>query len=88
MSNGLGGLFMRLREQAGTWRKIFFIVLIGLVVVNFFIYPYHPHVGQEIVPGFWAAFGLGVGLVMIMLIKSFLAHIIGVDEDYYERNDE
>lgn len=87
MSNGIGGLFMRLREQAETWKKIFFAILVLLVVANFFIHPHHPHVNQEKMYGFWAIFGFGVGIVMIVFIKSFLSHIIGVDEDYYDRNE-
>lgn len=84
MTSGLGKFFITLQKNAGTLRWLFFGVLAALVALNFVILPHHPHVDAEHYPGFWAAFGLGVGVVLILLAKRALSHIVGVSEDFYE----
>ncbi len=65
------------------WRKVFFAALIVFVALNVFIRPVEPHFGLDQYPGFWAVFGLGVGLVMIFVMKRIIQPLIVRKEDYY-----
>lgn len=65
------------------WRKLFFAALTLFVIVNLFIRPAEPHFGLDTYPGFWAVFGLGVGLVMIFVMKRIIQPLIVRKEDYY-----
>lgn len=65
------------------WRKLFFTALALFVVVNLFVRPEEPHFGLDAYPGFWAVFGLGVGLVMIFVMKRIIQPLIVRKEDYY-----
>ena len=65
------------------WRKLFFAALALFVVVNIFIRPAEPHFGFDAYTGFWAVFGLGVGLVMIFVMKRIIQPLIVRKEDYY-----
>lgn len=88
MDSMLGRLFVWARKQSGTFKWLFFIVLGILVGLNIFlIHPHHPHVEIEKVAGFWAVFGLGIALCMIVVVKKIIAHIVDVPEDFYERHD-
>lgn len=47
----------------------------------------HPHFVFDAYPGFWAAFGIGVAIIMTLVLKKFVFLLIGKSEDYYERNE-
>ncbi|CAK7030750.1 MAG: hypothetical protein DELT_02777 [Desulfovibrio sp.] len=70
-------------KQRGKWLKIFFSVLGILLVLNIFIRPHHPHFVLDAYPGFFAVFGLGVGYVMIFVMKKIIQPLIVRKEDYY-----
>ena len=61
----------------------FYIVLIVLVVIDFFI-PKHPHFPCEEYPSFYGAFGF-VGCVGLVLVaKYILRPVVKRKENYYD----
>ena len=86
MSNSLGNLFERLRTQWKAWRIVFFVILAVLVGLNFALHPHHPHFDFEYYPGSWGAFGLLVGLAMVVIMKKIVQPFIARGEDYYDRD--
>lgn len=87
MNNGFGAFLEKMREASGLWRMVFFAGLAVLVVLNFFIHPHHPHFGIDAYPGFWAGFGLLIGLAMVIIMKKVIQPMIARKEDYYDRNN-
>ena len=82
--NGLGGLLAKWRDNWQTWRIIFFVVLAVMVVLNFFVHSHHGHFWHlDENPGFFAAFGLFVGLAMVIIMKKIVQPFIARKEDYY-----
>ncbi len=65
---------------------IFIIVLIGLVVADYFIHPHHPHFFWDEIPGVHALIGIVAALVFVYLSKVLGGLFIQQREDYYERN--
>ena len=82
--SGLGKLLEQGRRAAGTWRIIFFAVLALLAAANFFIKPHEAHFGVDMQPLFWPAFGLGVGLVMVFVVKKIIQPLIVRAENHYD----
>ncbi|MFP4071120.1 MAG: hypothetical protein ACLFTB_03635 [Desulfovibrionales bacterium] len=82
----LGTALDEARSKTGLWKGILYGFLGVLLVANAFILPHHPHVNQEHYPGFWAVFSIVGGLGLIWLAKGFLTNVIGVSEDFYERD--
>ncbi len=81
---GLGGLFAKMSENTKTLKIIFFAVLAVLVLLNFVIYSHHGHFWHlDEYPGFFAAFGLFVGLGMVIIMKKIVQPFIARKEDYY-----
>jgi hypothetical protein len=72
------------RAASGLFKLLFFAVLAVLVVLNFFIKPYHPHISLETYPGFWAVFGFVLAVVMAFVMKRIVAPLIGVPEDIHD----
>ena len=87
--SGLGGFLEENRspERAALWKKVFFGILGALLLINiimFLVSPnHHPHFVFDVYPGFWAVFGLGVGLVMVFVVKKIVQPLIKRPEDYY-----
>ena len=71
------------RAKSGQWRKLFFSVLGGLLALNIVCRPHEPHFGLDKHPFFWAVFGLGIGLVMVYVMKKIIQPRIVRKEDYY-----
>ena len=80
---GLGGLLAKWRDNWKTWRIIFFVVLGVLLVLNIPFVTHHPHFGLDKYPGFFAGFGLFVGLGMVVIMKKVIQPFIARKEDYY-----
>lgn len=76
--------FERLRAYSGQFKLLLFILLAILVVLNFFIGPYDPHVAWEVFPGFWAVFGFVLAVAMAFVMKRIIAPIIGAPEDIHD----
>jgi hypothetical protein len=57
-----------------------------LALLNFsLIQNHHPHFSLELIPGFWALFGLA-GAVFLAKAAKGLAHtFLGKDENYYDK---
>jgi uncharacterized ion transporter superfamily protein YfcC len=82
--NGLGRLLATWSENWKTWRTIFFVVLAVMVGLNFFIHSHHGHFWHlDEHPGFFAGFGLIVGLAMVIIMKKIVQPFIARKEDYY-----
>ncbi|CAO0821582.1 2TM domain-containing protein [Desulfarculales bacterium] len=68
-------------------KKLMFISLGVLVLLNVLIPAPHPHFALEKLPGFWALFAL-IWAVVLGKVAKGTAHIfLGKDEDYYEKRD-
>lgn len=78
----LGDLFADLRRH-GLWMVLWIVALSLIMLLNLFIWPEHPHFVIDIVPWFWAVFGLGIGVVMIFVMKRLIQPLIVRKEDYY-----
>lgn len=77
-------LIVTLRSLSGQFKLLFFAVLAALVVLNFFIGPYDPHVAWEVYPGFWAGFGFVLAVAMAFVMKRIVAPLIGAPEDIHD----
>lgn len=62
----------------------FYIVLVLLIVPDFFLHKHHLFSTVEAWPGFYALFGF-VACVAIILISKLLGYVLKRKEDYYER---
>ncbi len=82
--SGLGKLLEQARRASGTWRIVFFAVLALTAAANFFSKPHEPHFVYDALPLFWPAFGLGVGLVMVLVVKKIIQPLIVRPEDHYD----
>ena len=65
------------------WLIVWFAVLAFLLLLNIFIHPHHPHFVVDAYWGFWAVFGLGVGCLMVYVMKRIIQPLIVRKEDYY-----
>ena len=77
-------LIDRLTAYSGQFKLGFFAVLAILVLLNFFIGPYDPHVAWEVYPGFWAGFGFVLAVAMAFVMKRIVAPLIGAPEDIHD----
>ncbi len=81
-TKGFGHWLDTTREkQKGTWKILFFLLLAGLVGVNLFLRPHHAEYGYDTIPGFWAAFGLLVSVLMVLVMKKIVQPLIERPED-------
>jgi len=56
-----------------TSTRVLLVLLAVLLLANIFIRPAHPHFGVEALPGFWAVFGIAVGLGLAAFSGKLLA---------------
>ncbi len=81
-AKGIGRWLDTTREKhAGTWKILFFVLLAGLVGVNLFLRPHHAEYGYDTIPGFWAAFGLLVAVLMVLVMKKIVQPLIERPEE-------
>lgn len=80
---GLQNFLLAQLRQRGKWLKTLFSVLGILLAANVFIRPHEPHFVFDAYPGFFAVFGLGVGYIMIFVMKKIIQPLIVRKEDYY-----
>lgn len=81
--NSLGALFERLRDLRKVWRNLYFVVLAGLVGLNFLIRPEEAHFGWDAIPGFFAGFGLIVGALLLLILDKIVRPLLARKEDFY-----
>jgi hypothetical protein len=74
-------LDMTRKKHVKQWTLLFFLVLAGLVMGNFFIHPPHPEYHYDVYPGFWAVFGFFVALLMVIVMKKIIYPFIARPED-------
>jgi hypothetical protein len=79
----LGSIIQVLNGMTLGLLLFWFAVLAGLLLLNIFIRPAHPHFGVDAYWGFWAVFGLGVGCIMVFVMKRIIQPLIVRKEDYY-----
>jgi hypothetical protein len=72
------------RDHHNILKWLLFAWLAALVGLNVLIYPHHPHFELEKIPGFWAGFGVAIGLAFVFILKKIIFHIISRSEDFYE----
>ena len=64
-------------------KKIAYIVLILVIIADFFIPRHEIHFIGDKIPGFWSIFGF-VACILIILISKWIGHLgIMQDENYY-----
>ena len=64
-------------------KKIGYIILILVFIVDFFIPRHEIHFIGDKIPGFWSIFGF-VACILIILISKWIGHLgIMQDENYY-----
>jgi hypothetical protein len=78
-----GSLITRLRSLSSLFLKLYFLVLAGLLALNLSFRPHDPHFGLDANFGFWAVFGLGVGVVIIVVAGLIVQPLTLRNEDYY-----
>jgi hypothetical protein len=66
------------------WGILFFLILAGLVGINFLIHPPHAEYHYDEYPGFWALFGLAVAVLMVFVMKKIVYPFITGPEDSYD----
>ena len=87
LSDRFGNWLEWQRMRSRKWGLAAAVFLGLLVLLNVAVlHPHHPHFDLERIPGFWALFGLGVCAVMILVMKGFVGKILGVSEDFYDRD--
>ncbi len=74
------------RKNVGFFRTLLFGVIAVLIGLNLIITVHHPHFELERYPGFWVVFGLAGAVIMTLVLKKVIFHIIGKQEDFYDRN--
>jgi len=79
----LGSIFQVLNGMTLGLLLLWFGLLALLLFLNIFIHPHHPHFVVDVYWGFWAVFGLGVGVIMIYVMKRIIQPLIVRKEDYY-----
>ncbi len=79
------------RDRLKTVIRAGYCLLALLVVLDAFVDKHHAHTWIEHYPGFWAAFGFGA-CVVIILVSKWYGHVkwfgrfsIMTREDYYDR---
>lgn len=65
-------------------KTVFYIVLVLLVVPDFFMHKHALFFSAETWPGFYAFFGF-VSCVVIILVSKLLGFALKKKEDYYDR---
>ena len=87
LSDRFGNWLERQRARPRKWGVLAAAFLGLLVLLNVAVlHPLHPHFDQERIPGFWAVFGLGVCAAMVLVMKGFVGKLLGVSEDFYDRD--
>lgn len=79
----LGAIIQTLNGMTLGLTLLWFAVLGFFLILNIFIQPHHPHFGLDAYWGFWAVFGLGVGVIMVYAMKRIIQPLIVRREDYY-----
>jgi len=69
------------RDHAGAWRAALFIFLGCAVLANLFFGPPTPEYRLDAYPGFWAVFGLGATLIMVLVMKKIIQPLIKRPEE-------
>ena len=80
---GLGGLLKQWSKKTKTFLYAFYGVLAVLLILNVPFVTHHPHFVLDKYPGFFAVFGLFVGLGMVIIMKKIVQPFIKRKEDYY-----
>ncbi|MDR3154780.1 MAG: DUF4411 family protein [Deltaproteobacteria bacterium] len=70
-------------EKIRAWRIVFFAALALAALLNVFITNHEPHFGLDRYRFFWPAFGLAVGVAMVLLVKKIIQPLIKRTEDHY-----
>jgi hypothetical protein len=73
-----------LHRQRNTLRRLFFALLILIVIGDFFVERHEVHFRGENIYGFWSLFGLTVCIAMTFICKGLSHSWLGKDEDYYD----
>jgi len=66
-------------------KRLFFALLILIVVGDFFVERHEVHFAGDRIYGFWALFGLAVCIAMTYVCKGISHSGLGKVEDYYDR---
>ncbi len=79
----IGKILETLVKNARTLKLIFCVILVLLVVIDFFLPRHHSHYFWDDIPGFSAGYGL-ISFILIVVVSKALGHYwLGRSEDYY-----
>ena len=66
-----------------TMKRISYVALILIILIDFFIPRHEIHFFGDGIPGFWSLFGF-VACILIILVSKWIGHLgIMQDENYY-----
>lgn len=82
----LGKWLYAQRNKSDGWFWALLAFLGFLVLGNVFVKPHHPHFGLDAYPGFWAIFGFCGAVIMVFVLKKFVAPLLAREEDCYDRD--
>lgn len=73
--------------RSKTVKRAAYMVLILLVVVDFFIPRHETYFWGDNIPAFWSLFGL-IACVLIIVVSKWIGHHgLMKDEDYYDKRN-
>jgi len=75
-----------LRTKAA--KRVAYMVLVVLVIVDFFIPRHEIHFFGDKLPAFWSLFGFAACVVIIVVSKFLGHHGLMQDEDFYDKRKQ
>ncbi|TLX04999.1 hypothetical protein [Rhizobium sp. MHM7A] len=77
--------FFGAEQYAGPRRRLFYLVLVMIVVADFLVSREHAEYPWDRLPGWSALYGF-VSCVLLIFVSKFLGHRVGLmrREDYYD----
>ncbi len=73
----------KLRRETGLLKKLFYLVLILLILFDLFLPRGHAHFLVDKVPAFWTFFTVIGGFLLARFSKGMAHTILGKKEDFY-----
>lgn len=79
----IGKVLENLVANTKTLKRIVYVILALLVVIDFFLPRHHPHFFWDEIPGFSAVYGFISCILIIVISKALGRFWLARSEDYY-----